>query len=217
MPTPSSRASAGGTPDAGGAGLSNKPEATLAREAELCYASVAMRIKALIRTVPDFPKPGIRFRDITPLLANAAGFQHVTRAFAERYAGKVDKVAAIEARGFIFGSAIAHALNVGFVPIRKPGKLPHDSIGHDYELEYGTNRVEVHIDGIAAGERVLAIDDLLATGGTMGAALTLLEQVKAEIVECAFVIDLVDVGGRARLEKRGYGVHALCEFTEDEG
>ena len=174
-------------------------------------------IKSLIRTIPDFPKPGIRFRDITPLLADAAGFQQVTRALADRYAGKVDKVAAIEARGFIFGAAIAHALGTGFVPIRKPGKLPHASIGHDYALEYGTNRVEVHLDGVARGERVVVVDDLLATGGTMGAALSLLERVGATIVECAFVIDLVDVGGRARLEKRGYRVFALCEFGEDEG
>jgi adenine phosphoribosyltransferase len=173
-------------------------------------------IKHLIRTVPDFPKPGIRFRDITPLLANAQGFQHVTRALAERYHGKVDKVAAIEARGFIFGSAIAHAIHAGLVPLRKPGKLPHDAISHEYELEYGTNRIEVHIDGVKNGERVVVIDDLLATGGTAGAACALLEQMGAHIVECAFVIDLVDVGGRKRLEKRGYKVHALCEYTEDE-
>jgi len=173
-------------------------------------------IKSLIRTIPDFPKPGIRFRDITPLLADADGFRQVIRALADRYAGQIDKVAAIEARGFIFGAAIAHALGVGFVPIRKPGKLPHASIGHDYELEYGTNRVEIHVDGVARGERVVVIDDLLATGGTAAAAIALLERVGAHIVECAFVIDLVDVGGRARLERGRYKVHALCEFTEDE-
>jgi len=173
-------------------------------------------IKHLIRTIPDFPKPGIRFRDITPLLANAQGFQHVTRALAERYHGKIDKIAAIEARGFIFGSAIAHAIHAGFVPLRKPGKLPHASIGHEYELEYGTNRIEMHVDGITRGERVLVVDDLLATGGTAAAACALLEQSGANIIECAFVIDLVDVGGRKRLEKRGYKVHALCEYTEDE-
>jgi adenine phosphoribosyltransferase len=174
-------------------------------------------IKSLIRTIPDFPKPGIRFRDITPLLANADGFHQVVRALSDRYLGKVDKVAAIEARGFIFGAAIAHAIGVGFVPIRKPGKLPHASIGHDYDLEYGTNRVEMHVDGAASGERVVVIDDLLATGGTAAAAIALLERVGAKVVECAFVIDLVDVGGRARLESRHYKVHALCEFTEDEG
>jgi adenine phosphoribosyltransferase len=174
-------------------------------------------IKPLIRTVRDFPRPGIRFRDITPLLASAAGFRHVIDAFAERYAGKVDKVAAIEARGFIFGAPLAHAIHAGFVPFRKPGRLPHTSIGHDYELEYGTNRVEVHVDSVTAGERVVVIDDLLATGGTALATLTLLERVGAQVVECGFVIDLVDVGGRARLENRGTRVHALCEFTEDEG
>jgi adenine phosphoribosyltransferase len=174
-------------------------------------------IKQLIRTVPDFPRPGIRFRDITPLLSSADGFHEVIRALADRYVGKVDKVAAIEARGFIFGAAIAHAIGAGFVPIRKPGKLPHTAIGHDYELEYGTNRVELHVDGVVAGERVVVVDDLLATGGTVTAAIALLERVGAQIVECAFVIDLIDVGGRARLESRHYKVHALCEFTEDEG
>jgi adenine phosphoribosyltransferase len=144
-------------------------------------------IKQLIRTIPDFPKPGILFRDITPLLANADGFGAVVRRLADRYRGKIDKVAAIEARGFIFGAAIAHAVGVGFVPIRKPGKLPHTSIGHEYELEYGSNRVEIHVDGVGA-----------------------------HIVECAFVIDLTEVGGRARLEQRGYQVHALCELTEAE-
>lgn len=173
-------------------------------------------IKALIRTVPDFPVPGIRFRDITPLLADAAGFRDVVGRLADRYTGKVDKIAAIEARGFIFGAAVAQVLGVGFVPVRKPGKLPHTAIGHDYELEYGTNRVEVHVDGCAPGERVVVMDDLLATGGTMGAAVSLLERVGAAVVECAFVIDLVDVGGRTKLEQRGYSVFALCEYTEDE-
>ena len=177
----------------------------------------ATRIKSMIRTVRDFPKPGIRFRDITPLLADAGGLRQVIGELAERYAGKVDKIAAIEARGFIFGAALAHAIGAGFVPFRKPGRLPHTSIGHDYELEYGTNRVEVHVDGVAAGERVVVIDDLIATGGTAAATVALLDRVGAQIIECAFVIDLVDLGGRARLEKLGYQVHALCEFTEDEG
>jgi adenine phosphoribosyltransferase len=176
-----------------------------------------MNIKQSIRTVRDFPKPGIRFRDITPLLAEPAGLREVTHAFAERYRGKVDKVAAIEARGFIFGAALAHEIGAGFVPVRKPGKLPHTSIGHDYALEYGTNRIEMHIDGVVKGERVVVIDDLLATGGTMGAAIHLLEHCGGKIVECAFVIDLIDVGGRARLEKAGHPVFSLCEFTEDEG
>ncbi len=175
-----------------------------------------MTIKSLIRTVPDFPRPGIQFRDITPLLASSTGFRDVTNALADRYVGKVDKIAAVEARGFIFGAALAHAIGVGFVPVRKPGKLPHALIGHDYALEYGSNRVELHVDGVAKGERVVVVDDLLATGGTMGAALSLLEQVGAIIVECAFVIDLVEVGGRARLEQRGYKVFSLCEFADHE-
>jgi len=173
-------------------------------------------IKSLIRTIPDFPKPGIRFRDITPLLASGTGFRSVVGALADRYAGKVDKVVGIEARGFIFGAAIAHAIGAGFVPVRKPGKLPHASIGHDYELEYGINRVEMHVDGIAPGERVVVIDDLLATGGTALAALALLERSGATIVECGFVIELLDLPGRARLEKAGHKVHALTGFVEAE-
>jgi adenine phosphoribosyltransferase len=173
--------------------------------------------KSLIRTVPDFPKPGIRFRDITPLLASGSGFRHVIAVLGERYAGKVDKVVGIEARGFIFGAALAHAIQAGFVPIRKPGKLPGESIGHDYELEYGTNRVEVHVDGVVKGERVVVIDDLLATGGTALAALALVERIGATVVECAFLIELLDLPGRSRIEQRGHRVHALCGFTEDEG
>jgi adenine phosphoribosyltransferase len=195
-----------------------------------------MNIKSLIRTVPDFPKPGIMFRDITPLLASGAGFRHVITALAERYAGKVDrsgsagprstaegqcgvtidKVVGIEARGFIFGAAVAHTIGAGFVPVRKPGKLPHTAIGHDYALEYGSNRVELHVDGVARGERVVIVDDLLATGGTALAALALVEQCGAEVVECAFVIELTDLPGRARIEAIGHRVHALCGFVETE-
>jgi adenine phosphoribosyltransferase len=176
-----------------------------------------MNFKSLIRTVPDFPKAGIRFRDITPLLASGTGFRHVVSVLSDRYAGKVDKVVGIEARGFIFGAAMAHQLGAGFVPIRKPGKLPHDSIGHDYDLEYGSNRVEMHVDGLAKGERVVLVDDLLATGGTALAALSLVEKSGGSVVECAFVIELSDLPGRKRIEERGTRVHALCAFTEDEG
>ena len=175
-----------------------------------------MNLKSLIRTVPDFPKPGIRFRDITPLLGNPQGMRHVTKELANRFEGKVDKIAAIEARGFIFGSLLASALHVGFVPVRKPGKLPGETIKHDYALEYGTNRVELHVDAVAANERVLVVDDLLATGGTALAAIALLERLKAQIVGCAFVIDLVDVGGRQRLESAGYDVQALSSYLETE-
>ena len=175
-----------------------------------------MNLKSLIRTVPDFPKPGIRFRDITPLLGNSTGMRHITRELANRYEGAVDKIAAIEARGFIFGSLLAHALNVGFVPIRKPGKLPGETIKHDYALEYGSSRVELHVDAVAPDERVLVVDDLLATGGTALAAIALLDRLRAQVVGCAFVIDLVDVGGRARLEASGHHVHALCSYLETE-
>jgi adenine phosphoribosyltransferase len=175
-----------------------------------------VNFKSLIRTVADFPKSGIMFRDITPLLASGTGFRHVISVLSDRYAGKVDKVVGIEARGFIFGAAIAHQIEAGFVPIRKPGKLPAQAIAHDYELEYGTNRIELHVDGLAKGERVVVVDDLLATGGTALAALTLVEQTGASIVECAFVIELSDLPGRERINKRGYRVHSLCGFTEDE-
>jgi adenine phosphoribosyltransferase len=173
-------------------------------------------IKSLIRTIPDFPKPGIRFRDITPLLASGVGFNHVVGLLSDRYAGKVDKIVGIEARGFIFGAAIAHQLKAGFVPIRKPGKLPHQAIGHDYDLEYGSNRIEMHVDGLARGERVVIVDDLLATGGTALAAMALAEQSGAQIIECAFVIELSDLPGRKRIEERGVKVHALTGFTEAE-
>ncbi len=176
-----------------------------------------MNFKSLIRTVPNFPKQGIMFRDITPLLASGTGFRHVISVLSDRYAGKVDKVVGIEARGFIFGAAMAHQLGAGFVPIRKPGKLPSQTIGHDYALEYGTNRVEAHVDGLAKGERVVIVDDLLATGGTALAAISLVEQMGAQIVECAFLIELLDLPGRDRLQTRGLKVHALCGFTEDEG
>jgi adenine phosphoribosyltransferase len=175
-----------------------------------------VNFKSLIRTIPDFPKPGIRFRDITPLLASGTVFRHVIGAMADRYAGKVDKIVGIEARGFIFGAAIAHAIQAGFVPVRKPGKLPGELIGHDYELEYGTNRVEIHVDGLVRGERVVVIDDLLATGGTALAALALVDKVGASVVELAFLIELLDLPGRKRLEQKGHRVHALCGFTEAE-
>ncbi len=175
-----------------------------------------MNFKSLIRTIPDFPYAGIRFRDITPLLASGTGFNHVIKLLAARYEGKVDKFVGIEARGFIFGAALAHELAAGFVPIRKPGKLPHTSVAQDYDLEYGSNRIEMHVDGLAKGERVVIIDDLLATGGTALAALSLAEKSGAEIVECAFVIELSDLPGRKRIEERGVKVHALTTFVETE-
>jgi adenine phosphoribosyltransferase len=170
-------------------------------------------IRALIRTVPGFPRSGILFRDITTLLKDAAGFNAVVEKLAAAYRDSgVDKVAGIESRGFIIGAALAYRLKVGFVPIRKAGKLPAENFGQDYELEYGTDRLEVHRDAIGPGERVLLVDDLVATGGTAEAALELIRIAGGSVVGCAFVVDLPDLGGRARLERSGHPVLALCDF-----
>ena len=175
-----------------------------------------MPIKSLIRTIPHYPKPNIMFRDITSLLKDPIGFRITIDELVRRYADmEIDKVIGIEARGFIVGAALAYALGKGFVPIRKKGKLPAETIGHDYELEYGTDRIEIHADAISPGERVLLVDDLIATGGTAEAATILIEKIGGKIVECCFVIDLPDIGGRKRLEKKGYSVFALCEFKGD--
>ncbi len=175
-----------------------------------------MPIKSKIRTVPHYPKQGIQFRDITTLLKDPVGFRATIDELAQRYADtKIDKIAGIEARGFIFGAALAYSLGKGFVPIRKKGKLPAETIGHDYALEYGTDRIEIHTDAISKGEKVLLVDDLIATGGTAEAACVLIEKMGGKIVECCFIIDLPDIGGRARLEKHGHKVFALCEFEGD--
>jgi len=175
-----------------------------------------MTIKSRIRTIPHYPKQGIMFRDITTLLKDPIGFRLTINDFVNRYKSmNIDKVAGIESRGFIIGSAIAYQLEKGFVPIRKKGKLPAETIGHDYELEYGSDRVEIHVDAVSKGEKVLLVDDLIATGGTAEASAALIEEAGGSIVECCFVIDLPDIGGRKRLEDKGYGVYALCEFAGD--
>ncbi|TRZ56469.1 MAG: adenine phosphoribosyltransferase [Rhodocyclaceae bacterium] len=175
-----------------------------------------MPIKSRIRTVPHYPKPGVMFRDITTLLKDPVGFRVTINELVNRYTGvKIDKVAGIESRGFIIGAALAYQLGVGFVPIRKKGKLPAETVGHDYALEYGTDRIEMHVDAIAKGEKVLLVDDLVATGGTAEAAVKLIESMGGKIIECCFVIDLPDLGGRKRLEKHGQKVFALCEFEGD--
>jgi adenine phosphoribosyltransferase len=175
-----------------------------------------MPIKSRIRTVPHYPKQGVMFRDITTLLKDPVGFRVTINELVNRYTGmKIDKVAGIESRGFIIGAALAFQLGVGFVPIRKKGKLPAETIGHDYELEYGTDRIEMHVDAITKGERVLLADDLIATGGTAEAAVKLIENMGGKVVECCFVIDLPDLGGHQRLEKHGHKVFALCEFEGD--
>ena len=170
-------------------------------------------VKDYIRTIADFPHEGILFRDVTTLFADARGFRMAIDQLVQPYAGqRIDKVAALEARGFILGGAIAHQLSRGFVPIRKKGKLPGTTIAQDYKLEYGEAIVEVHDDALAAGERVLLVDDLLATGGTAEAGIKLIERLGAEVVGCAVVVDLPDLGGRERLEAMGMNVHALCAF-----
>ena len=172
-----------------------------------------MTIKSLIRTIPHHPKEGVMFRDITTLLKDPAGFKLTVEALAERCAAaKPDKVAGIESRGFIIGGALANRLGAGFVPIRKRGRLPGATFGQDYELEYGRDRVEMHVDAIEAGEKVVLADDLIATGGTAEAAAALIERAGGTIVECCFVVDLPELGGRKRLEAKGYRVFALCEF-----
>lgn len=156
------------------------------------------------------------FRDITTLLKDPVGLRMVIHELVNRYTGVgFDKIAAIESRGFILGAPLAYLLGVGFVPIRKKGKLPAETIGHDYELEYGVDRIEIHTDAIEKGEKVLLVDDLIATGGTAEAAATLIQKIGGELIECAFVLDLPDVGGRARLEKLGHKVFALSAFEGD--
>jgi adenine phosphoribosyltransferase len=172
-----------------------------------------MTIKSRIRTVPHYPKQGVMFRDITTLLKDPVGFRVTITELVSRYAGqKIDKVAGIESRGFIIGAALAFQLGVGFIPIRKKGKLPAETVGHDYELEYGTDRIEIHVDAIDQGDCVLLVDDLIATGGTAEAAVKLIESMGGTIVECCFVIDLPELGGHRRLTECGQKVFALCEF-----
>ncbi|MGR3801957.1 adenine phosphoribosyltransferase [Marinibacterium profundimaris] len=170
-------------------------------------------VKDYIRTIVDFPHEGILFRDVTTLFADPRGFRMAIDQMLHPYAGmRIDKVVGLEARGFILGGAIAHQLSVGFVPVRKKGKLPGTTISEDYTLEYGEAVVELHDDAIAAGEKVLVVDDLLATGGTAAAGIKLVERLGGEIVGCAFVIDLPDLGGRKKLEALGMDVHCLCAF-----
>ena len=175
-----------------------------------------MPIKSRIRTIKHYPKEGIMFRDFTTLLQDPVGCRISIDELFNRYKDmKIDKVVGIESRGFIMGGVLAYLLGVGFVPIRKQGKLPSETIGQDYELEYGVDRIEIHTDAINPGEKVLIVDDLIATGGTAEAAVKLIQEMKAEVVECCFVIDLPDIGGRARLEAMGQKVFAQCEFEGD--
>ncbi len=173
----------------------------------------AVDLRAYVRDIPDFPSPGILFKDITPLLLHAEALDAAVRALAGRLQpARVDFVVAAEARGFILGAALARELGAGFVPARKPGKLPGETISAEYALEYGIDALEVHADALAGGAKVLIHDDLLATGGTAGALCDLVEELGAEIVGCAFLIELTALGGRARLQARARPVHALIEY-----
>ncbi len=175
-----------------------------------------MPYKSLVRTIPDYPEKGVMFRDITTLLMDPAGFRKAVDELVQPYAGRrIDKVAGIEARGFILGGAVAHQLSTGFVPMRKKGKLPWATIGQDYALEYGVDRLEIHTDAIARGDQVLVIDDLIATGGTAEAAIRLVEAAGGVVVGCSFVIELPDLGGRGRLKALGHSIAALCVFEGD--
>ncbi len=178
----------------------------------------SMTIKSKIRTVPDYPKKGIMFRDITTLLKDPEGLKEVIDTLAQRYSDKkyrFDTIVGIEARGFIIGSALAYALGKGFVPVRKPGKLPAETISMEYNLEYGTDKIEIHTDALTRGQTVLLVDDLLATGGTALAAASLIEKIGAKVEEISFIVDLPDVGGRKRLQNKGYNLFFLTEFEGD--
>ena len=170
-------------------------------------------VRSRIRTIPDHPKAGIMFRDITTLLTDPLGFRKAVDELVQRYAGvAIDKVAGIESRGFILGGAVAHQLSTGFIPIRKPGKLPHKTIGQDYQLEYGVDRLEMHVDAVDEGDLVLVVDDLVATGGTAEAAIKLIRAAGGRVVAACFVIDLPDLGGTERVRGMGVDVITLCAF-----
>ena len=172
-----------------------------------------MQVKDYIRTIPDFPHKGILFRDVTTLFADPRGFRMAVDQLLAPFAGRrIDQVVGLEARGFILGGAVAHQLSAGFVPVRKKGKLPAATLSEDYALEYGEATVEIHDDAIEPGQTVLIVDDLLATGGTAEAGIKLVERLGGNILGCAFVVDLPDLGGRKRLEALGMNVHALCAF-----
>jgi len=170
-------------------------------------------LKAAVRTIPDYPKPGIMFRDITTLLGDARAFRRAVDELVQPWAGsKVDQVAGIEARGFILGGAVAHQLSAGFVPIRKKGKLPHTTVRIAYSLEYGVDEMEMHADAIRPGQRVILIDDLIATGGTAEGAVKLLRQIGADVIAACFIVDLPQLGGAAKLRAMGVPVRTLMAF-----
>ena len=179
----------------------------------MTHSTLAETLRAAIRTIPDYPKPGILFRDITTLLNQPRAFRRAVDELVHPYAGTgIEQVAGVEARGFILGGAMAHQLSCGFVPIRKKGKLPHQTVSIAYSLEYGVDEMEMHADAIHAGQKVLLVDDLIATGGTAEGAVKLLQKLKAEVVAACFVIDLPDLGGRRKIEALGVPVRTLVEY-----
>jgi len=175
-----------------------------------------MDLKSAIRTIPDYPKPGIMFRDVTTLIGDARAFRVAVDRMVQPWAGaKIDRVAGTEARGFILGGAVAHQLSVGFTPVRKRGKLPHRTLIEEYELEYGQDAIEIHVDAIQENDRVLLVDDLIATGGTAEDSIRLLQRAGATVVGAAFVIDLPDLGGAKRIEAMGVPVSSLVQYEGD--
>ncbi len=175
-----------------------------------------MDFKPYIRTIPDYPKKGIQFRDVTTLFGNPRAFRAAVDALVQPYAGvQVDKIAGIEARGFILGGAVAHQLSTGFVPVRKKGKLPWKTLSEEYDLEYGKDQVEIHVDAVKSGDHVVVVDDLIATGGTAFAAIKLLERAGAKVIGCLFLVDLPDLGGADKIRALGMDVTTLVAFEGD--
>jgi adenine phosphoribosyltransferase len=190
-----------------------KPDNTGIDEISMTSTHLENDLRSSIRTIPDYPKPGIMFRDITTLLGNARTFRRAVDELVQPWAGsKIDKVAGIEARGFILGGAVAHQISAGFVPIRKKGKLPHKRVSIAYSLEYGLDEMEMHEDGVEKGDRVILVDDLIATGGTAEGAVKLLRQLNVEVLAACFIIDLPDLGGADKLRKLDVPVRALISF-----
>lgn len=170
-------------------------------------------LRSVIRTVPDWPQKGVMFRDVTTLFQNKKAFRHLIDAFVQRYHDfEIDAVAGVDARGFILGAPIAYELNTSFIPVRKKGKLPFETVQESYDLEYGSATVELHTDAFKPGDKVLLIDDLIATGGTMLAAANLIQRLGADVVEAAAIIDLPDLGGSQKLKEKGIDIFSICEF-----
>jgi adenine phosphoribosyltransferase len=175
-----------------------------------------MDFKPYIRTIPDYPKKGIQFRDVTTLFGNPRAFRAAVDALVQPYAGvQVDRIAGIEARGFILGGAVAHQLSTAFVPVRKKGKLPWKTLSEEYDLEYGKDQIEIHVDAVKPGDHVVVVDDLIATGGTAFAAVKLLERAGAKVIGCLFLIDLPDLGGADKIRALGMDVTTLAAFEGD--